>query len=139
VIAGRGTDRLGISDGDGITVLGEIPSAAAFFNDASVLVFPLDRGSGMKVKVLEALASGVATVTTPAGAEGAEPGDGIVVCDRDDDDSVARATAAILRDDLERRQRGDAARALFERSYVPEVVAEPLVDLYIRMASNGAG
>lgn len=139
VIAGRGTDRLGITNGDGITVLGEIPSAAAFFSDASVLVVPLDRGSGMKVKVLEALASGVPTVTTPAGAEGVERGDGIVVCDRGDDESVARATASILRDDLERRQRGDAARALFERNYVPEVVAEPLVDLYIRMASNGAG
>jgi glycosyltransferase involved in cell wall biosynthesis len=139
VIAGRGTDRLGITNGDGITVLGEIPSAAAFFSDASVLVVPLDRGSGMKVKVLEALASGVPTVTTPAGAEGVERGDGIVVCDRGDDESVARATASILRDDLERRQRGDTARALFERNYVPEVVAEPLVDLYIRMASDGAG
>ena len=43
---------------------------------------PLRRGSGMKVKVLEAMASGVPVVTTPPGAEGIEPTDGVFVLER---------------------------------------------------------
>jgi glycosyltransferase involved in cell wall biosynthesis len=97
-----------------------------------VLIFPLARGSGMKVKTLEALASGVPVVTTAAGAEGIVANEGVVVAE--DDTELARATARLLRDEGERRERGAAARSTFERHYEPRVATEPLVDLYRRLA-----
>ena len=129
-VAGRGMDGL-VSAGEGIAVEGAVPSARDFMHGIAVLVFPLERGSGMKVKTLEALAAGVPVVTTAAGAEGIAGDEGLVVAE--DDAGLAAAAARILRDDGERRERARAARAAFERRYSPKVATEPLVDLYGRM------
>ena len=132
-IAGRGTERL-VPDGkDGIEALGEIPSAAEFMHGLSLLVYPLRRGSGMKVKVLEAIASGVPVVTTPAGCEGIDAGAGAIVATEEDD--LAAAAGRLLVDEVERRSRGAAARAAYLERYTPEAATAPLASLYERMVS----
>lgn len=135
VVAGRGMDRLGLPSARDVEVVGEVGASAEFLAGLSLLLFPLERGSGMKVKVLEAIASGVPVVTTPAGAEGIDAGDGVVVARSDEE--LAAAAARILTDAGERRQRGAAAREAFLRRYAPEPATLPLVDLYRRMAAQG--
>jgi glycosyltransferase involved in cell wall biosynthesis len=129
--AGRGSHALGLA-GDGVRVLGEVPSATEFLDRLSLLLFPLRRGSGMKVKTLEALASGVPVVTTAAGAEGIAPGDGVVVSE--DPAELARAATELLQDEAARRQRGAAAAATFAEHYAPAPATRPLVELYARLA-----
>jgi glycosyltransferase involved in cell wall biosynthesis len=131
-VAGRGTDRLGLA-GAQVEVLGAVPSAVEFLQGASLLAFPLERGSGMKVKVLEAIACGVPVVTTPSGAEGLQPDDGVVVETSGSDERLAAAMVELLRDDAARRQRGDAAHRLFMSRYTPEQAVAPLVALYERI------
>jgi glycosyltransferase involved in cell wall biosynthesis len=131
VLAGRGTDGLGLSPGPDIELAGEVDSARDFFHRLSVLLFPLARGSGMKVKVLEALASGVPVVTTPAGAEGIAPCDGVVV--HTEPEALASAAAELLRDERARQELGAAARAEFERRFAPGPATEALIELYARM------
>jgi glycosyltransferase involved in cell wall biosynthesis len=129
LLAGRGTETCAeLAREPGVELLGEIASAAEFLQGLSLLLFPIERGSGMKVKVLESLASGVPVVTTRVGAEGVEGGDGVVVAE--DDAALARAAVSILRDDAERRERGTAARAAFTARYAPEPATRPLVELY---------
>jgi glycosyltransferase involved in cell wall biosynthesis len=123
VVAGRGTAELG--------GIGGVESARDFFQGLSLLLYPLRRGSGMKVKVLEAMASGVPVVTTPSGAEGIEPTDGVVVLERPRD--LAAAAVELLTDSGVRRERGSAARADFERRYAPAPATEPIAELYRRM------
>jgi hypothetical protein len=41
----------------GAEALGPVSSSADFFGQLSLLLYPVARGSGMKVKVLEAMAS----------------------------------------------------------------------------------
>jgi len=130
-VAGRGMDELGLPSGPGLTVTGEVHSSASFLAELSLLLYPLARGSGVKVKVLEAIACGVPVVTTPAGAEGIEAGEGVIVAETDED--LAAAAAVLLSDSGERRERGDAARAAFLERYAPEPATRPLVDLYRRM------
>lgn len=136
-VAGRGMNSLeGLALVPGVKVVGEVSSAAEFLRGLSVLVYPVERGSGMKVKVLESIAMGVPVVTTPAGAEGIAAGFGISVTM--EDASLAQATADILLDDAERHQRGAEARKAFEILYTPEVATAPLVDLYQRMAESSS-
>lgn len=131
VVAGRGTDKLGLSSAEGVECIGEVSSSAEFLRGLSLLLFPLPRGSGMKVKVLEALAVGLPVVTTPAGAEGIDADAGVVVTD--DTAELVEAASSILLDQQERLERGRSARALFERRFTPKPATEPLLGLYDRM------
>lgn len=131
LVAGRGTEALGLRAENGVEILGEVTSATEFFQQLSLLLYPLERGSGMKVKVLEAIASGLPVVTTSAGAEGIDAGDGIVV--EAEDEALALSALQILEDAAERRQRGASARSAFELHYAPKPATAPLIDLYQRM------
>ena len=136
-VAGRGMDALGLHPAaDGVEIRGEVPSGAEFMRNVSVLLFPAVAGSGTKVKVLEAIASGVPVVTTALGAEGVAENDGVVVVP-DEDDALARATVAILQDAGERRERGAAGLQAFKERHTPSVAARTLFELYSRMASSG--
>ena len=135
LIAGRGVENMpDLELPTGAEIVGEVSSASEFLRSLSLLLYPLERGSGMKVKVLEAIASGIPVVTTYAGAEGIHPNDGVVV--KGDDHALAVAAGEILRDTQERRQRGEAARRTFLSYYTPEVAAEPLTHFY-RLMSGG--
>ncbi len=134
VVAGRGVEHLGLADFADVELAGSVPSAREFMSGLGVLLFPLERGSGVKVKVLEAIAAGVPVVTTPAGAEGIEAPGGVFVHTEPDD--LARAAAALLEDEDRRREAGAAARAAFEQRYAPEPATAPLVELYRRLAES---
>jgi glycosyltransferase involved in cell wall biosynthesis len=129
-VAGR--DLAGLpSVPEGVELVGEVPSAAEFLRSLSLLLYPLDAGTGMKVKTLEALAAGVPVVTTPAGAEGIAPSPGLIVASTSNE--LAAAAAALLQDPVERRRRGAAARTAFLEHHTPELATRPLVELYERL------
>ena len=133
-VAGRGMDRLGLRADDGVEIQGEVPSGAQFMREISVLLFPPVGGSGTKVKVLEALASGLPVVTNAIGTEGVASNDGVVVAE--DDETLARAAVSILRDPEERRQRSVAGLQAFKDGHTPAAAAGMLFELYSRMASG---
>jgi glycosyltransferase involved in cell wall biosynthesis len=135
LIAGRDMAELKMNFTDGVEILGRVDSAASFLRSVSLLLFPAVRGSGTKVKVLEALACGLPVVTTAVGAEGIAPNDGVIVVE--DDASLARAAASILRDDEERKQRSAAALRTFAEYHSPAVAASAFVELYGRIAESG--
>ena len=85
----------------------------------------------MKVKVLEAMACGVPVVTTPVGAEGIAPTDGVVVCESDEE--IVERAVGLLSDRDERIARGAAARAAFFERHTPRIAVEPLLSLYERL------
>jgi glycosyltransferase involved in cell wall biosynthesis len=136
-LAGRRVhDVTARADLDGVDVAGEVPSAVDFLRGLAVLVYPITRGSGMKVKTLEALALGLPIVTTPAGAEGVPPSDGVIVAS--DDDTIAARTVELLRDPDARAARGRAARCTFESSFAPEIATAPLMRVYRRAIEAAA-
>lgn len=71
------TDRIGGS----VSVDGYVPDLDGALGRAAAVVNPLRFGSGIKLKVIDALARAVPVVSTPVGAEGVAsgPGTGIVV------------------------------------------------------------
>lgn len=136
LVAGRGTDECFSQDvGPGFEVVGEVPSSQEFLRGLSVLLYPVRRGSGMKVKVLEAMAIGLPVVTTLQGAEGVVTHDGVVVCG--EDTALVDAAASVLSDEAARRARAAAGRAAFLRSYSPVAATAPLRELYERVLAVG--
>jgi glycosyltransferase involved in cell wall biosynthesis len=139
LLAGFGMERdafAHLPDLPGVEWRGTVPSATAFLRELGVLLYPLGRGSGAKIKVLEALALGVPVVTTPDGAEGIGGRGGLVV--DVDDGALADATATLLEDAAARQLAADAAHATFTDCHAPEPATLPLLELYEQMVASGA-
>jgi glycosyltransferase involved in cell wall biosynthesis len=138
ILAGRGMEHSAfphLPELPGVQWCGGVASATAFLAELGVLLYPVTKGSGTKVKVLEALALGVPVVTTPDGAEGLLDHGGVTVTS--DDDLLATATAALLDDPQARRTAGDAAYGTFARHHAPLPAAAPVIALYERMIEAG--
>jgi glycosyltransferase involved in cell wall biosynthesis len=74
----------------------------------AVYVAPMREGSGIKNKVLEAMAAGLPVVSTPLGVNGIGAGPGVVVAGTADE--MASAAAALLADPDEAARVGAAGR-----------------------------
>jgi glycosyltransferase involved in cell wall biosynthesis len=55
---------------EGVEIVGEVASAADFLEENGVLVVPLWSGSGIRIKIIEAMAVGKVIITTTIGLEG---------------------------------------------------------------------
>jgi glycosyltransferase involved in cell wall biosynthesis len=81
-----------------VAVTGRVPDVEPYLDRAAVVVAPLRLGGGMRVKVLEALAAGKATVASPLAAEGLDVVDGEHIVLADSDDQFCDAVAGLLQD-----------------------------------------
>lgn len=125
--------ELSQSDG-GINVTDYVTDPAPYLEQAGVFVVPLRAGGGMRVKILNALAQGIPTVSTTLGYEGIEmtPGRDILV-----GDTPAAFAAEVLRvldDPALGEQLSVAGRKLVEERYDYRNACRPLDDVYARAA-----
>jgi glycosyltransferase involved in cell wall biosynthesis len=95
--------------GDRVAVTGFVPDLEPLFARAAVVVTPLRTGSGMRVKLLQAMSRGKAVVTTPLGAEGLAPGAPVEIGSSAAE--LARSVTRLLDDPAARRDLGRRARA----------------------------
>ncbi len=133
-LAGFGMERAAfphLPDLPGVEWHGKVESANDFLRNLGLLLYPLGRGSGAKVKVLESMALGLPIVTTPDGAEGIVGRDGLVV--ETDDERIADAAALLLTDAPRRQAAGAAVRRTFADHHAPAAAAAAVVELYERM------
>jgi len=86
----------------------DVPDARAELRDVAVYVAPLVSGSGLKNKVLEAMAAGRPVVTTTLGAAGIGAGGGLTVADGPA--ALADAVAVLLSDRSQLAAEGAAGR-----------------------------
>lgn len=73
-LAGRNAVKeiIDLNQNQEINYLGEVDSSRDFLSSLDVVVVPLFSGSGIRVKILEAMALGKAVISTPKGYEGIE-------------------------------------------------------------------
>jgi glycosyltransferase involved in cell wall biosynthesis len=95
---------------EGVIVRGRVPDMRPYYQRAQVVVVPLCRGGGTRLKILEAAACGKAIVTTSIGVEGLdfEPGEDLDVADGAAE--FARTIVALARDEARRSELGRRAR-----------------------------
>lgn len=117
--------------GEGVEFVGEVDAIEPLLESAAVVLAPVRHGGGMRMKVLHALASGKAVVTTRLGAEGLllEDGEPALVVG-DDTETIAATAARLLNDGAERRALGDRARRFVQARHSPEAYAQRLEAVY---------
>lgn len=117
-IAGaRPPERLLALDGQrGLNVVGEVDDLGPLYAGHAALVVPLRAGSGTRLKILEAWASGLPVVSTSIGAEGLvhSAGEELLVAD-DPAEFAARAADLLLDRGLAEAVSRAARRAAVER------------------------
>ncbi|ACX51662.1 glycosyl transferase group 1 [Ammonifex degensii KC4] len=101
----------------GVKVVGYVPDLRPYLAQASLVVVPLRFGTGIRNKVLEALAAGRAIVSTPLGCEGLEVRPGVHLEVADDPQSFADAVINLLRSPTRRAYLAANGRKLVEQLY----------------------
>jgi hypothetical protein len=100
-----------------VRLLGVVPSLASEIDLAGVCIVPLLVGSGLKIKLLEALASGKACVSTPIGVQGIEDWALGVIEVASDPADFAAAILRLMSDDKLRASRESGAHRLIREHF----------------------
>jgi glycosyltransferase involved in cell wall biosynthesis len=87
-----------VSTFDTVELHADVPDVRPFLARSGVMVVPLRIGGGSRLKILEALGTGLPVVSTRVGAEGLELVAGDHYIAADDPEAMARALVACLRD-----------------------------------------
>lgn len=101
---------------------------------ATAAVVPLWVGSGIKIKILTALAHGLPVVTTPVGAEGIPAEDGSEIVVAETPEAFAAALTRLLTDGDEWRRLAEGGRRFAERELDPAVRNAQIAELYDELA-----
>jgi GT2 family glycosyltransferase/glycosyltransferase involved in cell wall biosynthesis len=112
-----------------IEVTGMVPETASHYRRATVFVAPIRRGSGTRLKILEAMASGCPVASTTIGAEGLDASDAEIAI-ADDAAALADAVSALLGDPARRLAMAHAARSFVERAFDWPAIGARLVAAY---------
>jgi polysaccharide biosynthesis protein PslH len=108
-----------------ITVTGYVDDVRPYAVDAAAFVVPLRIGSGMRVKILDAMALGLPVITTSIGCQGISLRDGETALVADSPDRFAESVVRLLLNPADRTRLGSAGRALVESSYSwPTILAK---------------
>lgn len=115
---------------EGVSVIGEVPDAMYFIGSKKINVVPLLSGSGIRVKIIEAMSIGKTVITTTVGAQGIDYTDGENILIADTPEQFARQIKRCLDDDAFCSRVGEAAAQLVADQYDRKKLAEKLIEFY---------
>lgn len=113
-----------------VSVVGEVDNAIDFINDNSILVVPLFAGSGMRIKVIEAMALGKLVIATSIAAEGINYEDKKNIIIANTDIEFINAIDYYLKNKLELKQIGAEGKQLVQSNYDNQVIVNNLVAFF---------
>ena len=118
-LAGRSPGRR-LRELPGVRVVADVPDLRPYLWGAAVYACPMDSGTGIKNKLLEAMAAQAPCVATPLACQGLTTPDLLVA---DSDEALAEAIVALLRDPARAARIGAAGRAYVRDHHDWDVVA----------------
>lgn len=131
-LAGNHSDELNLHQpNSGFFVHGRVESSNEFFSKHGIFIVPLHSGSGMRIKVLEAMSYGKAIVSTSIGVEGIPVKDGVDVLIADDAKQFAAAVVQLLKNKDLRLELGANARANALQNFNEEKLASKLLQYLV--------
>jgi glycosyltransferase involved in cell wall biosynthesis len=113
-----------------VELLGFVEDVREPLSRYALFLCPILSGSGVRVKLLEAFASGIPVISTRLGAEGLASADGEICALADDPQAFANRIIDLLDHPESGRQMAKRARAYVERERDMVRITERLVDNY---------
>jgi polysaccharide biosynthesis protein PslH len=110
--------------------VGEVENARTFLNSNQIVVVPLFSGSGMRVKIIEALSLGKPVISTTIGAEGIEVANGENILIADSADGFVRHIKTCFMNPEFSRRLGSAAKKLVQDKYNIHTIVNDLLHFY---------
>ena len=113
---------------DGVRMLGVVPDLTQLYREAGLVISPLQSGSGLKIKLIEAMAHGKAVVATTVTAQGVEDLIAGAVLTADEVDTFVEAIVKLSVDANARRALGEAALAIAQTHFSEFACFKPIVE-----------
>ncbi|MEZ4733021.1 MAG: glycosyltransferase [Caldilineaceae bacterium] len=101
----------------GVTVTGSVPDVRPYMARSWLLAVPLRLGGGTRLKIVEAMASGLPVVSTTVGAQGLDATDGDQLLVADTPEHFVQQTVRLLNDATLRARLADRGNALVQGYY----------------------
>jgi polysaccharide biosynthesis protein PslH len=118
-----------------VVFLGEVDDAYKLMRSKAVMIVPVLSGSGMRIKIIEGMATGKAIVTTTIGTEGIATRHGENILIEDEPEHFAYEVCKLLfqRDYYDRI--GENARKFVAREYDNKSITSSLIGFYKKLIS----
>lgn len=114
---------------NGVTIVGRVEHVQPYMAGASIYILPFRMGSGTRLKLIEAMASGMAVVSTTLGAQGYGITGGKELILADSALEFSKATLELLNDSQSRQPLGREARA-FAKQYDWRLIIPKFDEIY---------
>lgn len=121
----------------GVEMLGLVPDLVPLYRDAGVVISPLVQGTGLKIKLVEAMARGKAIVATTTTLQGFEHYADDAVLRADDAAAFADAVLRLIGDHAARAALAARALAVARRDFGPDAAFAEFRD-WLGSAAQGA-
>ncbi len=113
-----------------IIFLGEVENAMEFVNSKFLMVVPLLSGSGMRIKIIEAMAMAKPVISTSIGVEGINVVDNQNILIADNKDDFISKISDVLKNTENAENIGKQARIFIANFYNNVSIAKKLYDFY---------
>lgn len=119
-----------------VNCFGEVKDADLFEADKGILIVPLKSASGIRIKLLKAMAKGKAIVSTSIGAKGLalSPGENIIIADTPE--SFADGIIRIIQSENTYESLSRSGLSLIKSTYTNESINTGLMDFYNKLITH---
>lgn len=136
-IAGRNTPHFLFNyNSNHVRILGEIDDASAFIKQQDVIIVPLFSGSGMRIKILEAMSLAKVVITTSIGLEGINAKDGQEVLIAENETEFKLKIQFAIDNPEEIRRIGLNASKLIAKEFDNNNIGSQLIGIYEKLLVN---
>jgi polysaccharide biosynthesis protein PslH len=126
-------DYLSLPD---VSVEENVPDTRPYFERTAVMLYAPGRGSGMKIKILEAFGYGIPVVTTSEGVEGLPAIDGIHAGVCEEDAGLIERAISLLQDTAAQNRQRFAARSLLESHCGPKPTVDAIEAIHAKISQT---
>ncbi len=119
-----------------VQVIGEVENARDFIQSKGIMIVPLFSGSGIRIKIIEAMALGKVVITTKIGAEGISYSNKENILIANTAVEYKFAIIEAISDGNLRRKITENARFLVENEHNNKIIIDKLLSFYIQLINN---